>query len=53
MVALKLTRLMPLSLVLLQDLDGRVEERTDVAGVPVADQQLLMDFVSVLVVDLE
>ena len=49
----KFTRLMPLSLVLFENLNRGVKELANVAGVPMANQQLLMDLVRVLVVSLK
>ena len=47
------TRLMPLPLVLFKNLDRGVKELANVASVPMADQQLLVDLVGVLVVSLK
>ena len=44
---------MPLPLVLLQNFQGGEEKCTDLARVPLANQQLLMYLVHVLVVDLK
>ena len=50
---MKQTWVMPLPLVLLQNFQGREEKCTDLARVPLANQQLLMYLVHVLVVDLK